>query len=295
MRKALGRGLDALLPPHALPALEPATSTAKPLKVPLDKIRPNHLQPRRYFDAEKLSELSASIRAHGLAQPLVVSADPDGTFELIAGERRLRACELAGLKEVDVVVRQPENDRQRLALALIENLQREDLNAVETALGYARLMKEFGINQTEIGQVVSKSRQSISNTMRMLDLPEEIQKAIQAGQLQEGHGRALLSIQDPAIRHKIFLRALSEKLAVRELEEIAKQFKPLENTPAHARKPVDAKSVKSADVLEFERLLQQRFGTKVEIRSGKDATQGTLVVHYHGLDDFQRIIGIINK
>ncbi|MBI5201533.1 MAG: ParB/RepB/Spo0J family partition protein [Elusimicrobia bacterium] len=295
MRKALGRGLDALLPSHSLPTIEPANATPKPLKVPIDKIRPNHLQPRRYFDAEKLSELSASIRAHGLAQPLVVSSDPDGTFELIAGERRLRACELAGLKEVDVVVRQPENDKQRLALALIENLQREDLNAVETALGYVRLMREFGINQTDLGQVVGKSKQTISNTLRMLDLPEEIQKAIQAGQLQEGHGRALLAIKDPTLRHKIFQRALAENLAVRDLEDIARQLNGVEKKEPVERRPVELKTVKSADVLEFERLLQQRFGTKVEIRGGKDAREGTLVIHYHNLEDFDRIIGMINK
>lgn len=294
MRKALGRGLDALLPAHSLPAIESATAAPKPLKVPIDKIRPNHLQPRRYFDAEKLSELSASIRAHGLAQPLVVSSDPDGTFELIAGERRLRACELAGLKEVEVVVRQPEDDRQRLALALVENLQREDLNAVETALGYTRLMKEFGINQSDLGHVVGKSKQAISNTLAMLHLPEEIQKAIQAGHLQEGHGRALLRIKDPNQRHRIFLRAVAEKLPVRDLEDIARKLESLEKQPSADKKP-ELKPAKSADVLEFERQLQQRLGTKVEIRGAKDAKEGTLVVHYYGLGDFERILRIINK
>src|SRR5579883_2552297 len=186
MRKALGRGLDALIPS----APEPASNTVslpgdgQPLRVPIERIRPNHLQPRRHFDAEKLAELSSSIKSHGLAQPLVVSYDrTSDTYELIAGERRLRACELAGLKEVDVVVRAPESERERMIIGMIENLQREDLNAIEVALGYLRLMKEFHISQSDLAQVVGKSKSAVSNTLRLLELPEDIQKALQFGQL----------------------------------------------------------------------------------------------------------------
>lgn len=293
MRKALGRGLDALLPSQALPALELATAPAKPFRALISKIRPNHLQPRRHFNPEKMAELASSIKVHGLAQPLIVSADPDGTFELIAGERRLRACELAGLKEVEVVVRQPVDDRERLAVSLIENLQREDLNSVETALGYLRLMKEFGINQTQLGDVVGKSKQAISNTLRLLDLPEEIQKALHAGDLQEGHGRALLMVQDPTQRHKLFVAAMERKLSVREIEDMARQLNSVK--PTVERKQTEPPPHKTADVRALESALQQRLGTKVEIRPSKDQTRGTVVIHYYSLEDFDRVVTLINK
>lgn len=294
MRKALGRGLDALLPSAPLPVAPSLAAPAEPLKVPLAKIRPNHLQPRRFFDPEKLSELAASIKAHGLAQPLVVSPDSDGTYELIAGERRLRACELAGLKEIEVVVRKPADDRERLAIALIENLQREDLNAVETALGYLRLMKEFGINQTQLGDVVGKSKQAISNTLRILELPEEIQKALQSGQLQEGHGRALLQVKDPIKRLDIFRRALQNALSVREIEDLAHELEAPQ--PAQPAPRVEKPAPKvSADIRDLEDSLQQRLGTRVKIKTNGDGKKGSLVIHFFSLEDFERIVGLINK
>ena len=293
MRKALGRGLEALLPPQPAAAVAVAEHS-NTLKVTLSKIRPNHLQPRRHFDAEKLSELAASIKAHGLAQPLVVTEDAGGTYELIFGERRLRACELAGLSEVEVIVRKPPEERDRLALALVENLQREDLNAVEEALGYLRLMKEYGINQTQVGEFVGKSKQSISNTLRILDLPEEIQKAIQVGRIQEGHGRALLLVQDPAERHKLFVRAIEHNLSVREIEDLARQLNA--DAPAPQRKhPQPTAENKSADLREMEAALQQRLGTKVDIRTSRDGKKGTLTIHFFSLEDFERLVGIINK
>lgn len=294
MRKALGRGLDALLPAQ-LPESEAAPpAAAQPLKVPISKIRPNHLQPRRYFDPEKLSELAASIKAHGLAQPIIVSRDENGNYELIAGERRLRATELAGLNEVEVVVRQPADERERLALALIENLQREDLNAVETALGYLRLSKEFGITQTQIAEQVGKSKQSISNTLQILDLPEEMQKAIQFGQLQEGHGRALLRVQDPTQRQKLFRQAIEAKLSVRDIEDKAAELNgdDVMSRPTRRRLAI----AKSADTQELETLLQRRFGTKVEIRTKRnDNGKGALLIHFYSLEDFERIVQIFNK
>lgn len=286
MRNALGRGLDALLP-------QTPAGPAEPLKVAIVKIRPNHLQPRRFFDPEKLSELAASIRSHGLAQPLIVSADADGTYELIAGERRLRACELAGLKEVEVVVRKPADNRERLAIALVENLQREDLNAIETALGYQRLMKEFGINQTQLGDVVGKSKQAVSNTLRMLDLPDEIQKALQSGQLQEGHGRALLRIKDPMKRMEVFRKALQNAFSVRDLEDIARALE--EQEVAQPKKETKPAQKLSAEIRDLESTLQHRLGTKVKVRTTGDGKKGSLVIHFFSLADFDRIVGLINK
>jgi ParB family chromosome partitioning protein len=293
MRKALGRGLDALIPtqPAAVAIAELATKQ-EPLKVPLSKVRPNHLQPRRHFDPETLRELTDSIKKHGLAQPLVVSADTDGTYELIAGERRLRACELAGFTEVEVVVRQPTEDKQRLALALVENLQREDLNAVESALGYLRLQKEFDLTQNEVADEVGKSKQSISNTIHILDLPEEMQKSILTGQLKEAHGRALLKCQDAVERHRIFTAAIEGNLSVRDIDDLVRKANvrpaPEDSKP---EKPV---AEKDADTREMEGALQQRLGTKVAIRTAKGG-KGTLTIHFYSFEDFERVVGIINK
>lgn len=295
MRRALGRGLDALIPtaPKPIETMVAVAAEGTVTKVLLSKIRPNRLQPRKHFDAERLSELASSIKEHGLAQPLVVSSEGDGNYELIAGERRLRACELAGLTEVEVVVRHPSNDKERLAIALIENIQREDLNAIETALGYLRLMKEFTINQTELGQVMGKSKASISNTLRLLDLAEDVQKAIQFGQLTEGHGRALLTVENPMERQRLFSISLEQKLSVRDVEELSRRVnsgQSLDNQD-HAR----PRPEKSADLKALEAALQHTLGTKVDIKTKKDPTKGTITVHFFSLDEFDKIVNIFKK
>lgn len=297
-RKALGRGLSALIPnaPSATPAATlPAPQTGM-MKVLVEKIRPNHLQPRRHFDPQELSELSASIQQHGLAQPIVVSYDATTrSYELIAGERRLRATQLAGLKEIEVVVRQPKDDKQRLALTLIENLQRSDLNPIEVALGYLRLMKEFGINQSELGQEVGKSKSTISNTLRLLELADEIQKALSFSQISEGHGRALLSITDPNLRHAVFKKILEGKLSVRETEAMAKQVEAGETPDLDEPKAKKVVPPKPADLRALEESLQHSLGTKVVIRSKKNPSKGTIVLHYFSFDDFEKIVNVLRK
>ena len=172
-----------------------------------------------------MTELATSIKQHGLAQPIVVSFDlATRSYELIAGERRWRAAQLAGLREIDVVIREPRDEKHRMALTLIENLQREDLNPIEVALGYLRLMKEFDINQTALAEEVGKSKATISNTLRLLELSDEIQKALQYGQVSEGHGRALLTITDPNLRHAVFQKLVANKLSVRETEALAREM-----------------------------------------------------------------------
>ncbi len=297
-RKALGRGLSALIP------AAPSTPTSETggnvsviggiTRVPVDKIRPNHLQPRRHFEPEALSELAASIKQHGLAQPIVVSYDSASrSYELIAGERRWRATQLAGLKEIDVVVREPRDEKHRMALTLIENLQRADLNPIEVALGYLRLMKEFAINQTALAEEMGKSKAAISNTLRLLELSDEIQKALQFAQITEGHGRALLGIDDPNLRHAVFQKVLADKLSVRETESLARE---MELGPA----PVEVKegkkpATKAADLRALEESLQQSLGTKVVIRSKKNGAKGTIAISYFSFEDFDRIMNILKK
>ena len=297
-RKALGRGLSALIPtaptPSSTTAALPVLDGA-PIKVAIDKIRANHLQPRRHFAPEALGELAASIKQHGLAQPIVVSFDAvSRSYELIAGERRWRASQLAGLNEIEVVVRQPRDDKQRLALTLIENLQREDLNPIEVALGYLRLMKEFGINQTELGGEVGKSKSGISNTLRLLELPEEIQKSLQFGQISEGHGRALLMLTDPNLLHAVFKKVLEGKLSVRETEAMAKQVEAGEYPPEVI--PVKrAAAQKPADLRALEDSLQLSLGTKVVIRTNKNPAKGSVQIHFFSFDDFDKIIKVLKK
>lgn len=293
-RKALGRGLSALIPAGSTPAPPPAGEGA-PLRVPIEKIRPNHLQPRRHFEPEALSELAASIKAHGLAQPLVVSFDPvSKSYELIAGERRWRASQLAGLREIDVVVRAPRDERQRLALTLIENLQREDLNPVETALGYLRLMKEFGINQTQLADELGKSKQAVSNTLRMLELPEDMQRALAEGRISEGHGRAILSVSDPEARRKVFALVLEKQPSVRETEALARLAEEGE-IPGEEPRSTPRPAPKSADLKSLEEALQRSLGTKVSIRTRKNPSKGVLNIHFFSLDDFDRIVNILKK
>lgn len=297
-RKALGRGLSALIPSAPAPSSTAAPLTAQNgvVKVAVEKIRPNHLQPRRHFDPQELSELASSIQQHGLAQPIVVSFDATTrSYELIAGERRLRATQLAGFKEIEVVVRQPKDDKHRLALTLIENLQRSDLNPIEVALGYLRLMKEFGINQSELGQEVGKSKSAISNTLRLLELADEIQKALSFGQISEGHGRALLSIVDPNLRHAVFKKILEGRLSVREAESLAKQVEdgasPSLDEPQAKKKALP----KPADLRALEETLQQSLGTKVVIRAKKNPSKGTIILHYFSFDDFEKIVNVLKK
>lgn len=297
-RKALGRGLSALIPATHTPMAEtasPPSGDGAPFKIAIDQIRPNHLQPRRHFEPVALGELASSIKQHGLAQPIVVSFDAASrSYELIAGERRWRAAQLAGLLEIEVVVRQPSDDKERLALTLIENLQREDLNPIEVALGYLRLMKEFGLNQTELGEEVGKSKSGISNTLRLLDLPEEIQKALQFGQLSEGHGRAFLMISDPNLRHAVFKKVLEEKLSVREAEALAKQVET--GASGAAIEPTKKTAApKPADLRALEESLQISLGTKVVIRTNKNPAKGSVQIHFFSFDDFDKIIKMLKK
>jgi len=297
-RKALGRGLSALIP--SMPTI-PATAAGNVsliesgiTRVPVEKIRPNHLQPRRHFEPEALTELAASIKQHGLAQPVVVSFDlATRSYELIAGERRWRATQLAGLKEIDVVIREPRDEKHRMALTLIENLQRADLNPIEVALGYLRLMKEFGINQTALAEEVGKSKATISNTLRLLELSDDIQKALQYGQVSEGHGRALLTITDPNLRHAVFQKLVANKLSVRETEALARE---MEAGPVTDGTPAKNKTeTKSADLRALEESLQQILGTKVVILTKKVASKGSISISFFSFEDFDRIVKVLNK
>ena len=290
MRKALGRGLGALI------SIEEPKEDGKKEEgalrlVPVEKIHPSPLQARKNFDPEKISELASSIKQHGLAQPLLASYDAArDSYELIAGERRLRACILAGLKEVEVLVRESKSKKERMLVGLIENLQRQDLNAIEEAFGYLRLMKEFQISQNDLAHTVGKSKSAVSNTLRLLDLSEEIQKAVQFGQMSEGHARALLMIPDALERNRVFKIVLENKLSVREAEDLSRQTSSATNKRAQKKS-----EPKSPDVAAQESRWREILGTNVDIRMKKSGEEGQIVIHFYNLEEFDRLSNFFKK
>lgn len=277
--KALGRGLDALLQPTlSNPAAGEAVS-----KLPVDKIRPNRYQPRTRFSEAALQELSESIRVHGLAQPLLVSPSAvPGEFELVAGERRLRAARLAGLAEVPCVVRTV-NDRERHELSLIENIQREDLNPIEEAESIRKLMAEFSLTQEDVARTLGRSRSAVANRLRLLDLPGPVREAVMEGQLSEGHARALLGLAEKD-QTELGERILREKLTVRDVERIVADWQ----TATRDGRVRPAKR-KNADVRHLEEELQRSLGRRVQIQS-QGKSRGWVRLEFYSVDDLQTLI-----
>lgn len=289
MRKALGRGIDSLI----TKVQNNDISGDMVQKIPVGRIRANRFQPRRIFDDAALAELAESIKERGLLQPISVWKDHnDDHFELIAGERRLRASKLAGLAEIDAIVKRDLDDEQKLGLSLIENIQREDLNAVDTALAYRQLMDAFGVSQADLAKRVGKSRAAVSNTLRLLELDADIRQGIQSGAISEGHARALISIPDSSKRREFYQRIMAEKLSVRDVESFAQGF--------HAQKPraqraQRAGSRRTPEAVELESSLEKTLGTKVEVCPGPGPQNGRIVIHYFSLDDLDRVTHIIKK
>jgi ParB family chromosome partitioning protein len=267
-RRALGRGLDALIPS--------GSGTQGLQDVAVDRIEPNPEQPRQRFERSALDELAASIRDHGIVQPLVVAAVGDDRYRIIVGERRWRAAQIAGLERVPVVVKDI-SDRQTLELALIENVQRADLNPLEEAQAYQRLIQDFGLTQAEVGQQVGKSRVAITNTMRLLLLPEAAKKSVVEGRITEGHARALLGLTDRQAQLALLDKIERDDLTVRQTEELVRRLtEPREPRVRPARNP---------DLASLEDELRQALGTRVSLRQTRKG--GCIVIEYYSDDEFQ--------
>lgn len=275
-KSGLGKGLDALIPAGFSSPAAPADS-----HVPLSMIIPNPQQPRDAIQEENLVELAASIREHGILQPLVVSHDAvSGNYILIAGERRLRAARLAGLEKVPVIIRTV-TEQQRLTEALIENIQRADLSPLETARGYKRLVDEFNLTHEGLAAQMGKSRAAITNTLRLLNLPPVIQEALAAQKITEGHSRALLGLPTGDAQIAALHTILSQELNVRRTEELVRKLSG-EKPPALPVKPVDPL------IQELEERLRNRFGTKVNLHpSGKG---GTITIHYYSEEELNNLL-----
>lgn len=286
-RKRLGRGLDAIF------GTDKESSEAI-RHVPIDKIRPNPHQPRRSFSEDTLSELSASIKIHGIIQPLIVVEDVDG-YTLVAGERRWRAAQLANLTSVPVVVRQLD-PMGMTELALIENLQREDLSPIEEAHAYQLLQEEYSLTQEAIAERVGKSRSQIANTLRLLSLDPEVQRDVHEGKISMGHAKLLLSIPDSNEQKRLARLTISNGWTVRELgEQINSHKKSARVKPTSRSKKSTAGNDDLIDPhwLAAAEDIQRVLGTRVEIHPGKNDRQGKIVLHFYGVEDFERIYRLI--
>lgn len=284
--KRLGRGLEALLGPMSR---EQAEATGALRDVAVAAIAPNPFQPRRNFDEAGLAELAASIQSSGLLQPIIVRA-VGSRFELIAGERRWRAVQRLGWARIPAIVRDFD-DRTVLSLALIENLQRDDLSALDAARGYERLVIEFKLATSEVARLVGKDRSTIANTLRLLKLPIDIQEMMQAGKLSEGHGRALLAAEDPAAMSKLARSAVDEGWSVREVEALVRGETPAKSRGRMMKKAAPQKPA-TADARRVEETLRKRLGTDVRL-TAKRRGRGMLSIAYYSNDDLARLLEII--
>jgi ParB family chromosome partitioning protein len=274
-RQALGKGIRAIIPEETQEAM---ASEARPIN--LDEIRANPFQPRTRLD-DDINELAASIKEKGVLQPIVVRRRRDG-YEVVMGERRLRASKLAGLARIPAVVRSVE-DREMLELALIENLQRRNLNPIDEAMGFKRLNDEFKLTHEDIAQRCGKDRSTVTNALRLLTLPYKVRDALSAGQIAAGHARALLMTDNRRVQVEVCDRIAKEGLSVRQVEKLCGERKS---------KPPRAKAEKDVHIREVEEGLTQYFGTRVVVNAGK-AGAGEIVIRYFSADDLARIIGKI--
>ena len=267
----LGRGLDALF---AQNTLEDGVST---VTLPLDEIIPNREQPRKQFDDQALADLSASIAQHGVLQPLLVRPMPDGSYQLVAGERRWRASRMAGLTEVPVVIRDMD-EQESAELALIENLQREDLNPMEEAIGYRTLMENYGMTQEQTAQVVNKSRPAVANALRLLQLPEAVTELVASGKLAAGHARTVLAFEGEAAQIAAATAAVDKGLSVRELEKMAKAAKKAPRTTPQPK-------VRDSFYDEVALSLKEALGRQVKVVTATKG--GTLQIEFFDPEDLR--------
>ncbi len=281
-KRALGRGLDALLPStKSTDGLQPGGEL---YELAIDSIVPNRFQPRQEFPADELAELADSVKQNGLLQPVLVRRKGDGLFELIAGERRLRAARMAGLDRIPALVRNC-GDEESMALALVENLQRTDLNPIDVAKGYYRMMNEFGLTQDIIAQRIGSTRSSVANVLRLLHLPFEVQQLIEKEELSIGHAKVLLSLSDPGAQLRLARQIVTGRLSVRDAEKLVQR----EAMKGRRR----GGSARHSPASDLEQQLQKRLGTRVNIvRKGSG---GRIVIHFFSWEELDGLLESLLK
>ena len=283
---ALGKGLDALLGDTAL-----QSQNGGSVSLPISQVEPGLNQPRKHFDEESLADLSESIRQHGILQPLTVRRLASGYYQIIAGERRWRAARMAGLSEIPAMIVEAD-DRKVMELGLIENLQREDLNPMEEAMGYQSLIKDYGLTQEEVSQRVSKSRPTVANAMRLLQLPQEVQWLIEQGSITAGHGRAMLPLANPEVEIAMAEEVMRKNLSVREVEERVRRMRNEEIPDGTIRKePNQQEKTEEMYYRDVELRLTQDLGRKVTITRGRK--RGKLTLEYYDVDDLNALLSTL--
>ena len=291
-RNALGRGLGALLNDADNVSNEKSSTTSSVNEIPIDSIEVNPYQPRTHFDQEALKELSESIKVQGIIQPITVRELDKGKYQLISGERRLQASKLAGLKSIPAYVRKA-NDQQMLEMAIIENIQRENLNALEIAISYQRLISECNLKQEELGDRVSKDRTTVNNYLRLLKLPPDIQAAIRDGKITMGHARALVNIEKTEDQLAIFKKVLSEELSVRKTEQLVKEYSQSKKESRSTGKETKTSPTGlSYELQNLQSQLTSHFGTKINIKA--EGNKGEIRIPYVSTEDLNRILDILN-
>lgn len=292
LKRGLGKGLDSLIPTNVMmesevkhatvsTASSPEEEKGGTLMVKLSKVEPNREQPRKNFDEDSLQELAESLKQFGMLQPILVQNRGD-YYEIIAGERRWRAAKIAGLKEVPVIVREL-TDQEIVEISLIENIQREDLNPIEEAQAYKRLLTEFHLKQDEVAERVSKSRTAVTNSMRLLKLCDEVQKMVVDDMISTGHARALISIEDPEEQYLIAQKIFDEKLSVREVEKLVKDLHKPPKPPKEENKTLQA------IYQEISERLKQSLSTKVSV-SAKQNGAGKIEIEFYNHEDLERLL-----
>jgi ParB family chromosome partitioning protein len=289
-RNALGRGLSALLENATT---DITTSEAKPLnsisEIPISQVEANPFQPRTEFKEEELRELSESIKVHGVIQPITVRKMGFDSYQLISGERRTRASRLAGLTNIPAYIRLA-NDQEMLEMALIENIQREDLNAIEVAISYKRLMDECSLNQEQLGDRVGKNRSTVSNYLRLLNLPVNIQAALRDDKISMGHARAIIGIEDADEQQYLFDQMIENNLSVRAVESLVR--KASEVSSQKTKEGTRKKNEPSLTYVDFQNQLSSKFDTKIKIKAD-DRGRGSITIPFKSQQDLQRILDLI--
>ncbi len=290
-KKALGRGLGALIDDakYEKRPVEEAVSTGAIAEIDISKIETNPFQPRKEFDKEALQELADSIKELGIIQPITVKKIGDNKFQLISGERRFRASKIAGLKKIIAFVRDA-NDQGLLEMALVENIQREDLNSIEVAVTYQRLMDECNLTQEKLSERVGKKRATISNYLRLLKLPAEIQVGVRDGRLSMGHAKALITMDDPDAQLKVFYKIINEGLSVRSAEALVRELK----YPVDKEKTKTTKTELPKQYANIRDSLKKQLNTKVDLKRNEKG-KGSITISFNSEDEFNRITQILLK
>ncbi len=294
-KRGLGAGIDTLIPKRKESDSNTKTEVKTVVKevdtIDINKIEPNNSQPRKNFNEDSLQELADSIKQHGMIEPLIVQQGEKGFYRIIAGERRWRAAKIAGLKEIPVIVKDYTN-QEIMEIALIENIQREDLNPIEEAEAFQKLIEEYHLKQDEIAEKVSKSRVAITNALRLLKLDEKVRQMVIEDKIKSGHARALLAIEDLELQYNTALKVFDEKLSVRETEKLVKNLS--KDDKKQEEKKISAEEQLQVVYAEYAEKLKTIMGTKVNINRNKDGKKGKIEIEYYSSEEFERIIDMMS-